>query len=169
MMDDVWPHRVLHGINFTVERLNLPPGLVGLLLGLPQRVSVALCGLSQIIKLQEQKMKHTIINNYVLLYVPVWLSVCLSAYLGLVPVLRLLHVLRSNGLILGPDVPQSTSEVRPGGALHLHLQLLGLDTHLYVLNFLIIQDMDKILSETQNCYIKSLSTIKKQTVLPLKV
>lgn len=44
-------HRVLQCINFTVERLNLPPGLIGLLLGLPQRISIALGRLSQISKL----------------------------------------------------------------------------------------------------------------------
>ena len=68
------PHRVLQCIDFTVERLNLPPGLVGLLLGLPQGVSVALCRLSQIIELQEEKMKHTVMN--MCLYVHVRLSVC---------------------------------------------------------------------------------------------
>lgn len=74
-----WSHRVLQCINFTAKRLNLPPGLIGLLLGLPQIISVALCRLSQIIKLQEQKMQHTIMN--MCLYVHVLLSVCLSAYL----------------------------------------------------------------------------------------
>ena len=62
--------------------------------------------------------------------------VCLSVYLGLVPVLRFLHVLEGDGLILSPDVPKSSSQIRPGGTVHLHLQLLGLDTHLYVLDFL---------------------------------
>lgn len=60
MTGGVWPHRVLQCINFTVERLNLPPGLVGFLLGLPQSISVALCRLGQINKLQEQK--HTRMN-----------------------------------------------------------------------------------------------------------
>ena len=53
-----WPHRVLHSINFTGEGLNLPPGLIGLLLGLPQRVSVALGRLSQIHKLRTQDEIH---------------------------------------------------------------------------------------------------------------
>ena len=60
-----------------------------------------------------------------------------STHLGLVPLLRFLHILLSNVLILGPDVPQGTSEIWPGAAVHLHLQLLGLDTHLYILDFLI--------------------------------
>lgn len=59
MTCDVLPHRVLQCINFTVERLNLPPGLIGLLLGLPQRISAALCRFSQVSKLWEQKWKHT--------------------------------------------------------------------------------------------------------------
>lgn len=62
MTGGIWPHRVLQRINFTVKRLNLPPGLVGFLLGLPQRISVALCRLGQISKLQEAKRKHTKVN-----------------------------------------------------------------------------------------------------------
>lgn len=48
-----WPHSVLQCINFAVERLNLPPGLISLLLSLPQGISVFLCRLSQISKLQQ--------------------------------------------------------------------------------------------------------------------
>lgn len=59
MLEKQWwillAHRVLQCINFTVERLNLPPGLIGLLLGLPQRIIIALCRLSQISKLWGQK------------------------------------------------------------------------------------------------------------------
>ena len=87
---------------------------------------------------------------------------CLSAYLGLVPVLRFLHVLGGNGLILGPDVPQSTSKVRPGGAFHLHLQMLGLDTHLNVLDFLIKPRCTTYCQE----YNIRISTIKKKPVYP---
>lgn len=46
---------VLQGIDLTVERLNLPPGLIGLLLGLPQRIVIALCRLSQVSKLRGQE------------------------------------------------------------------------------------------------------------------
>lgn len=64
--------------------------------------------------------------------------VYLFTNLGLVPFLRFLHVLEGNGLILGPDVPQCTSEVRfAAAAVHLHLQLLGLDRHLDFLDFLL--------------------------------
>lgn len=48
-------HRVLQCIDFTAKRLNLPPGLIGLLLGLPHSIIVALCRLSQINKLQKAK------------------------------------------------------------------------------------------------------------------
>lgn len=65
------------------------------------------------------------------------ITMCLSAHLGLVPVLRFLHVLQGNGLILGPDVPQRTSEIWSGAIVHFHLQLLGLHTHLYFTDFLL--------------------------------
>lgn len=64
------------------------------------------------------------------------LSVFLPAHLGLVPILRLLHVLKGNCFILGPDVPQSSGEVWSDSVVHFHLQLLGLDTDLDFSNFL---------------------------------
>lgn len=59
MTGGVWPHCVFQCVDFTVERLNLPPGFVGLLLGLSQGISIALCRLSQVSKLQEQRRKRT--------------------------------------------------------------------------------------------------------------
>lgn len=64
------------------------------------------------------------------------LRVFLPAHLGLVPILRLLHVLQGNCLILGSDVPKSSGEVWSGSVVHFHLQLLGLDTDLDFSNFL---------------------------------
>lgn len=55
MTGGVGPHCVLQCINFTAEGLNLPPGLIGLLLGLPQGIRIALCRLGQISKLQGRK------------------------------------------------------------------------------------------------------------------
>lgn len=64
-------YRVLQCINFTVKRLNLPPGLVGLLLGLPQSIIVALCRLSQISKLQKAKDEVHIKKHQILIYLSV--------------------------------------------------------------------------------------------------
>lgn len=66
------------------------------------------------------------------------ISVCpwLTAHLGLIPLLRLLHVLGGDVLILSTDVPQGSSEVRTGLGLHFKLHLLGLYTHLHILNLL---------------------------------
>lgn len=63
----------------------------------------------------------------------------LPAHLRLVPLIRLLHVLQSNRLILGPDVPKSTGEVWSGSVIHFHLQLLGLDTDLDFSYFLLVR------------------------------
>lgn len=56
-------------------------------------------------------------------------------HLGFVPLLCLLHVLGGNALILGPDVPEGTGQVRPGG-IHFRLHLHALHAHLDILDFL---------------------------------
>ena len=46
-------HRVLQGVHLTVEGLDLPPGLVGILLGLPDGVVVLLGRLGEVSELPE--------------------------------------------------------------------------------------------------------------------
>lgn len=83
---------------------------------------------------KEDNMKWCLLFYFFSKCVDVWL--CWWVHLGLVPLLRFLHVLQGDGLILSPDVLQSTSEVWSGSTVHLHLKLLRLDSHLDILDFL---------------------------------
>lgn len=58
-----------------------------------------------------------------------------SPHLGSVPVLRLLHVGRGHGLVLEPDVSQSSGQVR-FGHVQVHVNLLGCDQLLQLTQFL---------------------------------
>lgn len=68
-------HSVLQGLNLTVERLDLPPGLIGLLLGLPQRIIIALCRLSQVSKLRGQRRQREV------MFLILFFSKCVDVWL----------------------------------------------------------------------------------------
>lgn len=56
-------HRALKGINLTVEALNLPPELIGLLLGLSHEISIALGRVGQVSKLQGKNKNNSFADS----------------------------------------------------------------------------------------------------------
>lgn len=133
MTTEMCMYSVLERINVAVLGLNLPPQVIGLLFSLSHGLSIALGWIGQVCKLTEKTQRWSVVCIAVLNF----LTYRGVTHLGLVPLLRFLHVFGGNALILSSDVSKCCGQIRAAGCLHhLHLHLLILNTHLYILNFL---------------------------------